>query len=74
MPITSSRGVPWSTTRIGGTRMPSPKWSVAPTSNEPGTRPAHVGPVPVGLRERDQLAVGEHGPDELKSGKCVPPR
>ena len=57
--ITSSRVAPRSTTRTGGMRTPSPKWSVAPTSNEPGTDAADVGPVAVRLRERDHLAVGE---------------
>ena len=47
-----------------GSRMPSPKCSFALTSNEPGTRAADVGPVAVGLRVGDHLAVGEDRADD----------
>ena len=45
-------------------RRPSPKWSLALMSNDPGTRAADVGPVAVGLGVGDDLAVVEDRADD----------
>ena len=60
--------------RTGGMRRPSPKCSLAVTSNEPGTLPPTSAQWPLDWANAMSSPSGKIGRMMRTSLKCVPPR